>query len=270
MQDLGTLGGAWGSANAINNASQIAGAASPATGHKRAVRWDAGTIGELGSLGSFRSYGWGINNHGDVAGYKWSTGGYVAFLWRDGGANGPGGSSPVVLGPTWSWAYDVNDARQVVGYFRVPGGYHAFLWEGNAMQDLGTLGGSRSYAYGINNAGQVVGYSRITSGATRAMVYIDGTMYNLNDLIPSGSGWTLSEAWDVNDSGQIVGDGVYNGDVRAFLLTPDIVDPAPPMLEEVVVESGTKLTPGLGGVVVEAGTRGYGLGGVVLELTPAE
>ncbi len=45
-------------------------------------------------------------------------------------------------------------------------------------------------------------------------------MKDLNKLIPPGSGWVLVEADGVNDSGQIVGMGMHNGQEHAFLLTP--------------------------------------------------
>ena len=45
-------------------------------------------------------------------------------------------------------------------------------------------------------------------------------MRDLNGLIPSGSGWVLTEARDINDSGRIVGTGWRNGEQRGFLLTP--------------------------------------------------
>jgi len=43
---------------------------------------------------------------------------------------------------------------------------------------------------------------------------------DLNGLIPAGARWLLTEARDINDSGQIVGTGIFDGQVRAFLLTP--------------------------------------------------
>ena len=53
-----------------------------------------------------------------------------------------------------------------------------------------------------------------------AFLWSRESMRDLNALIPSGSGWVLSEANGVNDAGQIVGYGTHNGDVRAFLLNP--------------------------------------------------
>ena len=46
-------------------------------------------------------------------------------------------------------------------------------------------------------------------------------MRNLNNLLPAGSGWTLTRATDINNDGFITGFGTNgSGDVRAFLLTP--------------------------------------------------
>ena len=46
-------------------------------------------------------------------------------------------------------------------------------------------------------------------------------MHDLNNLIPSNAGWTLTYAFDINDSGQIVGMGINpHGQQDAFLLNP--------------------------------------------------
>jgi probable HAF family extracellular repeat protein len=58
-------------------------------------------------------------------------------------------------------------------------------------------------AYAINEADQVVGESN-----TRAFLIEKGSIYDLNALIPANSGWTLSIAYSINISGQIVGTGV--------------------------------------------------------------
>jgi probable HAF family extracellular repeat protein len=51
-------------------------------------------------------------------------------------------------------------------------------------------------------------------------------MIDLNSLIPTGSGWQLLEAYGINNVGQIVGEGLLNGQAHAFLLDPALVHAA--------------------------------------------
>ena len=48
----------------------------------------------------------------------------------------------------------------------------------------------------------------------------DGSVTDLNARIDPRAGWVLSYAQDINNVGQIVGQGWLNGQVRGFLLTP--------------------------------------------------
>jgi hypothetical protein len=54
-----------------------------------------------------------------------------------------------------------------------------------------------------------------------AFLYSEGSMKDLNTLIPAGSGWHLEFASSIDDTGQIVGFGSFNGHEHAYLLTPD-------------------------------------------------
>ena len=82
--------------------------------------------------------------------------------------------------------------------------------------------GNDSYANSINSMGQVVGYSYTAAFAQHAFfVDVSGPMQDLNDLIPADSGWVLNRAHAINDAGQIIGIGTFNGvGTRVFLLTP--------------------------------------------------
>jgi probable HAF family extracellular repeat protein len=130
------------------------------------------------------------------------------------------------LGGTVSSASAINSSGQVTGTSTIPGDsqQHAFRSTPNGqavvLTDLGSLGGN-SAGYAINSFGVVVGYSEIPPGpgTARAFVY-DTQMRDLNLLIPPGSGWLLSAAYDINDAGQIVGNGTIGGQGHAFLLTP--------------------------------------------------
>jgi probable HAF family extracellular repeat protein len=87
--------------------------------------------------------------------------------------------------------------------------------------DLGTLGGSYSNALSINNNGQIVGCASNSSGDAHACLFDStggGNNTDLNSLIDPSNGWTLTKAYDINNNRWIVGQGIYNGQERAFLL----------------------------------------------------
>jgi probable HAF family extracellular repeat protein len=94
------------------------------------------------------------------------------------------------------------------------------------MDDLGSGFGR---AWSINDAGVIVGHSYEAGGLVNndklATVSFDGqSVIKLSTLVDNLTGWTvLSNAYDVNELGQIVGYGTYNGEERAFLLTPTAV-----------------------------------------------
>ena len=91
------------------------------------------------------------------------------------------------------------------------------------MTDLGTLDGDpASFVSGINNVGQVVGnsYSWVSS-IQKPFFYDKGVMINLNTLLSPDSGWKLSSAMGINESGQIIGFGSKDGGmIRTFIMTP--------------------------------------------------
>ncbi len=61
---------------------------------------------------------------------------------------------------------------------------------------------------------------KTSSNNTHAVLWDKGSIKNLNNLIPPKSGWVLYSAQDINDQGEIVGDGRINGSYHAYLLTP--------------------------------------------------
>jgi len=225
MQDLGpTTGNPWVVARGINNSGQVVGDCYiNSHNDDHAVLWQNGSgMQDLGALGGSFSCAYGINNSGQVVGNYSAVGNFSnqrAFLYSEGKMTDIG-----TLGGSFSCAYGINNSGQVVGSVRDNIQYYessyekAFLWQnGSGMQDLGTLGGSYSIAKGINDSGVIVGNS-----GNAAFVYSSaGLMQNLNSLIPVSSGWMLSSANAINNSGQIVGNGISpSGQTHAFLLTP--------------------------------------------------
>lgn len=192
------------------------------------------SITDLGSLNPTAtgfdagSFGYGINDSGQVVGSSVIAGGYShAFRTAPNSAINPVTDDLGTLGGNNSTAYGINNSGQVVGDSHTgnynSGGrpyYHAFLYSNGRMQDLGTLGGQESYAYGINDSGQVVGYSDTSQQPpdynipiSHAFLYSNGRMQDLGTL--SGQ---FSNASDINDSGQVVGTAdTASGDNHAFL-----------------------------------------------------
>ena len=94
------------------------------------------------------------------------------------------------------------------------------------MTDLGNLG-CTSTAYSVNSRGQIAGTSRLADCHTvHAVLWQNGNIYDLNDLVPPDSGLELFETRQINDEGVIAGNGLPQGcdDVHvcghAFLLFP--------------------------------------------------
>ena len=96
--------------------------------------------------------------------------------------------------------------------------------------DLGTLGGPScpscsSAAYDINDLGHIVGESATTSDdIAHAFIFRNNVMTDLNDLLTPGaqSQWVLTDARGINDLGQIVGTGIFQGRQRGYVLTPPL------------------------------------------------
>lgn len=252
MTDLGHLPGENSSgAVDINNNGQVVGGSGSKT-----FSWQNSVMTDLGlPLGSSPT---SINDYGQVVGTN-SLSGPHAILWQSGAMTGLGA---LPGGGDHSYAVDINNTGQVVGQSggsgpAESGPARAFLWDENAgMHDLGFLPGANySVAYGINDRGEVVGESSSLFGAGGAFLWDDGLgMLNLNDLLIDSEDWRLWTATAINNSGQIVGNGLHNGVQRAFLLTPVDAGPetetiAPGMLDpgilDAVEENKTAMQPGL-------------------------
>ncbi len=182
---------------------------------------------DLGVLpGGSDSVGQSVNDAGQVAGYGNHPTNFVrAFLW-DGATMQDLGVLP---GGSYSIGMSVNNFGQVTGYSGSANGERAFLWDGTAMQDLGVLpGGSSSIAYDLNDAGHVVGYSN----AGGAFLWDGTAMLDLNTLVLNLSGWSLNAAISISNTGFITGQGNFEGQERAFLLSPvsDVPEPSTWML----------------------------------------
>ena len=235
MSDLGTLGGSVSQGYGINASGQIAGSGwttGDAAWH--AFRYTGGTMTDLGTLGGNFSFAYGINDSGQVVGDSYVTGNINrhAYLYSNGSISDLG-----TFGGSFSTAISINNSGQVVGGADTTGNTatHAFLFSGGIKTDLGTLGGQRSFATGINASGVVAGVSNFNGNNNlwHAFIYTAGAMYDLNNLIPTGTGITditLDTSTNaINSVGQIAAQGSVGGNTHALLLTPT-PEPASAML----------------------------------------
>ena len=232
MSELGIQEGNYSSAMDINEAGIIVGGLKTTTSGEHAFKLENGVITDLGTLSSdYERTAMGLNNNGIVVGVSLGSTGYHAFRYEDGVMTGLG-----TLGGPKSQALAVNDLGLIVGDAFIDGyDVHAFLWESGVMIDLGALGWhNRSAAYAINNSGLVVGRSFIIGGGddrdaidSRAVIWEDELIIDLNTWLPINSGWFLISAMGINDHGDIVGYGEINGEIHAFLLTSSSTYPRP-------------------------------------------
>jgi probable HAF family extracellular repeat protein len=250
MTPLPTLGGYNSYATAANNRGQAVGWAEntvrdPTCVHPRqvlqfrAVIWGPknGDIQALPPLGDdATSAATAINDQGQVVGISGKCDRAVgrfsarhAVLWENGSPRNIGDFG----GIAWNTPTAINHQGTIAGFSDFPGddsgapNYHAFIsFGGGPIQDLKTVGDDPySLAFGINEKNQVVGQSLDADFNSRAFIWENGKITDLNSLVPAGSPF-LIYANDINERGEIAGqacnpDQCAAGVTFAFLAIPD-------------------------------------------------
>jgi probable HAF family extracellular repeat protein len=245
MIDLGTLGGFFSQAFAINERGQVVGSSQTADGLLHAFFWqdsnhnhvsDPGEMIDLGSIDQPNSDARGINNQGKVIGFEFLEAGEFArpLVWERGIISSLE-TAPDVLSAR---PLGVSDGGQIAGALSTltPDMMdlitRAFVWDKGTFTELGTLGGPISSATGINSRGQAVGNSETgaTDGLGQAIfrgfrwedtnhnrISDPGEMTNLGTL-----GGDNSSAFGINNRGQVVGSAQIAGNAafHAVLWTP--------------------------------------------------
>ena len=182
MLDLGTLGGTFGVAFALNNRGQVVGYSDLAGDNTgvHAFLWDQqGGMQDLGTLGGATGVALSINDAGDIAGGDSRADGSAgSFLWRHGVITDLG---TVAGSNSGSQALGINSRRQIVGNL-------------------------------LDNVGNEIGGFLWEDG---------GPMVDLSTLFPPHPDLQLDHAFFINDRGEIAVRGVFsNGDIHSFVLIP--------------------------------------------------
>jgi probable HAF family extracellular repeat protein len=237
LTDLGIPAGfTTGGANGVNDFDQVVGQLvsgfrRSATSH--AFVWQNGGFRDLGTLGGASANANGINDSAQIVGWALTASGQShAFLWQNGVMTDlgtlPGGFS--------SSAAAISNTGQIVGSSGTANGTSdAVLFLNGTVVDLGVpINFTSSAASAVNEQGVVVGSASTGSyrGITHAFVAQNGTITDLNRLIPGNAGgWVLQSASGINDAGSIVGTGTINGVQHAFQLNPTtaVTEPAAPI-----------------------------------------
>jgi probable HAF family extracellular repeat protein len=182
MTNVGTLGGAFGVANGLNNRGQVVGSSNVTMDGSldHAFLWDRGSLHDLGTFGGDFSNAFWIDDSGEVVGGATTPGNLTlrAARWKNGHITNLGSLN----GDVCSYASSSNSKGQIIGN-SIPcdtdGPSLPFLWENG------------------------------------------GPMVDLNTLIPPGSGVVLNEGVSINEKGEIVASATLdNGDVHSFPLIP--------------------------------------------------
>jgi RHS repeat-associated protein len=222
ITNLGAMGGINSYAYGINDTAQIVGNLDTTNG-ARAYLYTGGAVTNLGTLGGTNSFAFGINNSNLVVGSSLNAVAAThAFLWK----NGILTNLNALVGTNSGWilndARGINNDGTIVGWGLTNGQEQAFMYATGQVSSIGLLAGAtNSFAFGINSSNQVVGASTLSNSTSRAFAWLNGTLKDLNTLLPAGFNWDLREARGINDKGQIVGWGITNGQEHAFIMSPN-------------------------------------------------
>lgn len=248
--DLGTLGGQSSGAFALNDVGQVAGWSDTTMAGTHATLWNGATATDLGTLGGQWSYALGINNAGQVAGISRMSDPSIAShatLWNGGTITDLG----VPSGGENSQAWAINNAGQIAGWSGTNtfgNSLEAGMWNGHSLDRM-LLTNVHSEARALNNVGQVAGMTYLPNSLNGNFDVFHATLWNSGGSITdlgTLSGATNSEAWAINNVGQVVGTSYIGLNGHATLWNNTTVIDLNSLLDAGTVSAGWVLTEARG------------------------
>jgi len=160
-------------------------------------------------------------------GYNWSL---LPFIYTVADGMQPLSINPAYSDTSYEWyAVAINESGLIGGMVITDTNRRPHYWSdasSTAVEIALPAQFPNGEVYAVNEQGQMVGdmyESDDADALEHAFLFdIENGLRDLNDLIPPNSGWVLNYALDINDNGQIVGFGNFNGEERGFLLDPEI------------------------------------------------
>ncbi len=257
MSDLGSLGGGYSEAHAVNDQGVIVGDALTADNDFHAFSYQDGVMTDLGTFSDnnsdfYLAVATNVNNKGTIVGWSTSPYGTTAFSYQNGImsylASPPNDNS---------YAYGINDQGVIVGASTDL--IDPVSWQNGVMSDLGSLGGTGialsgpfPSASGINDKDTIVGWATTNADAGHAFSYTNGVMSDLGTL-----GGSNSFARGINNQGTIVGYSnlIDSSTLHAFVYQNGVMTDLNPYLETIgmVGNSYAMAINDLGEIVGEGG-----------------
>lgn len=198
----------------VNSLGQVVGALAVGNG-RHGFFYDGVNFNDIGTLGGANSVAWRINDSSTIVGNSDTADSSQGFSYA-------GGVMSAIAGTRT--ANDINNAGAITGYADFPSGMEdplrrAYIYANGVLTNLGTLPGAEAWGsegQGINSSGQVAGTAEVEWLPTvplQPFLYSNGVMQDLGNF-----GGVYSNAWAINDLGQVVGSvGLPSNDEYAYV-----------------------------------------------------
>ncbi len=225
------------------NASGVLVGAVDGTDGTQAVVISDEVMSPLPGLGGTEGVGLAINSSGVIVGSAaLADGGKArAVRWVDGIV-----TDLNVFAPSGWELFEgvaINESGVVLGNARSSTTEQPFLLVGTNVHRLALIdGGTNARASALNGSDRVAGSVTMGDGSSRAVLWQGAEAIDLNTRVDPTSGWILREARAINDAGDIVGSGEFQGVQRTFVLVASNLPP--PILRLLSPRNTMGLAPG--------------------------